>query len=324
MEKLSRDIIEKMANPGPRLPCIKEWLLNEIWSTDSYAGNNPLKFLNDGEESINIFEQLISTAAGRIYNEFFSNPEPSKRLMTVLSDPDTAVVVFDGLSLREVPMILNLAQKSGLKPTHIDASHAAIPTETMDYIERELPCGKISPINLPSRKELKEKGIAVIYSGNLSQPISGEYKGQPLLVWSSFPDETYKDSGAKFEGHFVNIHSLFETAWMNTVQQIKGKKKIIITSDHGYIFFGTGMDFTRSSSELAELNQYFGNNRNVSLSEKPDPPRSDDVFIDTSKNIAMIKGRIKTRSTGTASSKLYKHGGLSLMEMLTPWIELET
>jgi hypothetical protein len=35
----------------------------------------------------------------------------------------------------------------------------------------------------------------------------------------------------------------------------------------------------------------------------------------------MIKGRVKTRSTG-ATARLYKHGGLYLMEMLTPWIEV--
>ncbi len=115
---------------------------------------------------------------------------------------------------------------------------------------------------------------------------------------------------------------LLETAWMNTVQQIKGKRKIIITSDHGYVFFGTGMDFPRSNTETAPLNQYFGNERNAFLDQHPPPPQSDDVFIDLAHNIAMIKGRVKTRSTGTASTRLYKHGGLSLMEMITPWIEL--
>jgi len=42
-----------------------------------------------------------------------------------------------------------------------------------------------------------------------------------------------------------------------------------------------------------------------------------------SPGLAMIKGRVKTKSTGDAASRLYKHGGLSLMEMLVPWIEIE-
>jgi hypothetical protein len=37
----------------------------------------------------------------------------------------------------------------------------------------------------------------------------------------------------------------------------------------------------------------------------------------------MLRGRIKNRPRGPSSNKVYRHGGLSLMEMLTPWIVLE-
>ena len=84
------------------------------------------------------------------------------------------------------------------------------------------------------------------------------------------------------------------------------------------------MDFLKSSDELTELNSYFGNDRYASLRDKPNPPQSDDVFIDSIRNVALLKGRVKTRSTGEAATRLYKHGGLSLMEMLVPWVELET
>ena len=233
------------------------------------------------------------------------------------------MVVFDGLSIREIPVILDLAGKSGLSVTLTGTSQAALPSETMDFIERELSCGRIAPSQLPTRRELKEKEITAIYSSDITQSLSGDYENTGLLVWSSFPDMTYRDSGARFESHFENIHKLFETAWMNTVQSIKGKKRIIVTSDHGYIFFGSGMDFFRNASEIKDLNAYFGNDRHVFLTEKPNPPDSEDIFIDPSKNVAMVRGRVRTRSTGEAAGKLYRHGGLSLMEKITPWIELE-
>ena len=323
MEILDHALFKRLTESGPRLAWITDWLLEEIWSPERYKSLGPVEFLRTGEEKVNQFELLAASAADRIYDELLSPPDASKSLLCALSYPHTAVVVFDGLSIREIPMILTLADKSGLIVSSVSTSQSAIPSETIDFIERELPCGHIAPSQLQTRKELKEKGIAVIYSGNITQPISGEYESFPLLVWSSFPDETYKDSGARFESHFENIHAQFEPAWMNTVQSIKGKKKIIITSDHGYIFFGTGMDFPRTSSEMRGLNAYFGNDRNVSLKEKPDPPVSDDIFIGHSKKVAMVKGRVRTRSTGGAASKLYRHGGLSLMEMITPWIELE-
>jgi len=36
----------------------------------------------------------------------------------------------------------------------------------------------------------------------------------------------------------------------------------------------------------------------------------------------MLRGRVQPHPPGPASNKLYKHGGLSLMEMLTPWLVL--
>jgi len=323
MEILDQILFKKLIKSGSRLAWIIDWLLEEVWSSERYQDLSPIEFLRGGEEKVNRFELLVASAADRIYNELLSSPDPSSNLLGTLSDPNTALVVFDGLSIREIPMILNLADKSGFTASLIGTSQSAIPSETMDFIERELLCGHIAPSQLQTRKELKEKGIVVIYSRDITQPISVEYENSPLLVWSCFPDVTYKDSGAKFESHFENIHDQFETAWMNTVQSIKGKNNIIITSDHGYIFFGTGMDFPRNPAEMRDLNAYFGNDRNVSLEEKPKPPVSDDIFIVQTQNVAMVKGRVRTRSTGEAASKLYRHGGLSLMEMITPWIELE-
>ncbi len=323
MEILEQTLFKRLTEPGSRLTWIIDWLLEDVWDSERYKSLSPVEFLRGGEEKVNRFELLVASAADRIYGELLSAPDPSRKLLDVLSEPNTAVVVFDGLSIREVPMILTLADKSGLPVSLTGTSQAAIPSETIDFVDRELPCGRIAPSQLQTRKELKEKGIVAIYSRDITQPLSAEYENSPLLVWSSFPDVTYKDSGAKFESHFENIHALFETAWMNIVQAIKGKKRIIITSDHGYIFFGTGMDFPRSPSETKALNAYFGNDRNVPLEENPQPPVSDDLFIVQSQSVAMVKGRVRTKSTGEAASKLYRHGGLSLMEMITPWIELK-
>ncbi len=323
MENLTLPILEDLTNPGNRLTWIKNWLVEEVWSPAHYASLNHIEYLKQGENAVNKFETLIAASADRIYRELLSMNDPDKNLLKVLADSKTAVVVFDGLSLRELPIIQKLSQKSGFKINGVDCSQAAIPCETIDYIEREMNCGRIGPSQLPGRKELKEKGISAFYTNDPTQRISLSDENSALLVWSAFPDNTYKDSGARFENHFENIHMRFETLWMNTVQQIKGKTRIIITSDHGYIFFGTGMDFPRSGQEMRELNDYFGNDRYAFLPEKPNHPASDDIIIDETRRVALLKGRVKTRSTGEAASKLYKHGGLSLMEMLTPWVVLE-
>lgn len=321
MLSLTNDLLDTFIKPGPRLPWIKKWLIDNVWTLPLYESFSHIEYLKSGEEKVNMFEEILCSAADRTYRELMSPPLPEKSLLNVLKE-NTAVIVFDGLSLREIPIILRLSKKSDLTVREISCSIAAIPSETIDFIEREFQCGKISPSQLPGRNELRSKGITAIYTNNITQGINAPENNSPLLIWSAFPDNTYTDSGSRFENHFENIHIQFETAWMNTVQQIKGRKTLIVTSDHGYVFFGTGLD--RTSPDIRELNSYFGNNRNTLLSNNPNPPKSDDIIIDEAEGVAMVKGRIKTRSTGEAAMKLYKHGGLSLMEMLIPWVVLET
>jgi hypothetical protein len=323
VEHLTIPLLEKLTSPGPRLQWISGWLINEIWSGTLFNTLGPTEYLRKGEEVVNNFEVLISSSAPRVYDELLSQNNPDRGILTALADKDTAVVVFDGLSLREIPMMIRLAEKSRCTVKEVGCSCASIPSETISFINRELPCGRIGPSQLQGRKELKEKGIAIYYTPHPTQRVSIEDATQSIIVWSAFPDNTYTDSGAKFENHFENINVQFETAWMNTVQQIKGKSRVIITSDHGYVFFGTGMDFLRTSAETKVLNNYFGNNRFAFLSEKPSPPVSDDIVVDTANQVAMVRGRVRTRSTGESATKLYRHGGLSLMEMLVPWIVLE-
>jgi hypothetical protein len=315
-------LIGKLTQAGPRLPWIAEWLLSEVWSRKKALKAKPLEFMKTGEQEVNSFEALICAAAPRVYDELLVKNPPHGGILRTLSDRDTAVIVFDGLSLREVPTILSLAERSGMKIGKVATSIAAIPSETVDFVERELPCGRIGPSQLPGRKELKAKGIACMYQANQAQSISIDPGEFALLIWSAFPDQTYTDSGAKFENHVDNIQAFFETAWNTAVMPVR-KKRIIVTSDHGYIFFGVGMDAARSGGELKDLNAYFGNDRGARMAERPNPPPSPDVHIDQVRGVALVRGRVRTRGTGEAATRLYRHGGLSLMEMITPWIELE-
>lgn len=77
MVNLSLSLIEKLTEPGARLPWLKEWLLNEIWSPAGYDSTNPTDFLVRGEETVNLFEQLLTSAADRTYGELLSNVEPA-------------------------------------------------------------------------------------------------------------------------------------------------------------------------------------------------------------------------------------------------------
>jgi len=194
----------------------------------------------------------------------------------------------------------------------------------VDFVDQRLGFGRVAPSQLPGRQALKQQGIAAYYYDSPSRVHRLDEQAEALLLWSSFPDQTYSDSGARFAQHFGQMHTFLETAWMNIVQRIPKGRKVLITSDHGYVYFGAGMSFSRSNAALRPLNAYVGGERFRRTSDLESVPEHSDLLLVPDRNVAMIRGRVQTHPPGPASARLYKHGGLSLMEMLTPWVELTT
>ena len=321
---LSKCLFEKFTQPGSRLAWLQKWLLQQVWTAERYDSLGPIAYLQEGERWVNEVEEVITAAAPRVYDEFLPPCPPERDVWKFLeSDDPTAAVVFDGLSVREVPVLLRLAEQSGLTVQELGVSSAAVPSETVRFVEQRLRLPRISPSNIVSRGELREAGIAAHYFGHVGQRCQFDEDARGLLLWSAFPDYTYKDSGARFAKHFEEMHNLLQTAWMNTVQQIPAGRRIVVTSDHGYVFFGPGHSANRTRKSVQTLTQWFGGERFGEVGgAKGNPPEDDNVFVHG--NTAMIRGRVQTHPPGPSSSKLYKHGGLSIMEMVTPWIVLES
>jgi hypothetical protein len=227
------------------------------------------------------------------------------------------------MSVREIPVALRLASRSGLLVLETGLALAAAPSETVPFVASRLNVGRVSPSQLPTRRDLKEHGVAAYYYDNPNQRHRLDESARALLMWSSFPDQTYKDSGARFAQHFEQMHAMLETAWLNTVQQVSAKRTILITSDHGYVYFGAGMSFSRGNLALRPLTAWLGGERSRALAGTDDPPNHPDLAILPHAGTAMVRGRVQTHPSGQSANKLYKHGGLSLMEMLCPWIVLE-
>lgn len=324
MPSLSRDIVDRLAAPGPRLPWIQEWLLGSVWTGQRYDELGPVQYLERGEHQVNDIEEVLAAAAPRVYDELIDVPDPDRDVRRFLDGPaPCAVVVFDGMSVREIPLALRLASRSGLEVKETGVALAAVPSETVQFVEQRLRTGRVSPSQLPTRRDLKERGVATSYYDNPNQQHRLDHSARALLLWSSFPDQTYKDSGARFAQHFEQMHTVLETAWLNTVQQIPAGRQILVTSDHGYVYFGAGMSFSRSNPALRPLTAWLGGERSRALGSTDAPPEHPDLAILKHAGVAMIRGRIQTHPSGQSANKLYKHGGLSLMEMLCPWIVLE-
>jgi hypothetical protein len=135
-----------------------------------------------------------------------------------------------------------------------------------------------------------------------------------------FPDMRFMDTHAATAALFDSIWDMLGTVWTRTVQKAPQARPVLVTSDHGYIFLGPGL----SEPRLAGIDRPLDGKR---FREFPSggqmPDRKPGVWIDPARRLAVLVGRVHNRPHAVSpSNSLYRHGGLSLMEMLTPWLVL--
>jgi hypothetical protein len=322
MGTLNPEMLKKLTSPEPRLPWVTKWLLDEVWTPQRFKALTPEDYLVQGEQAVHAFEELLASSAAQFYDELAAASVQAPGLLENLA-AGSAVVVFDGASLREIPLFLGKAEESGFRVVEAAVGMAALPSTTTAFVSARLIGKEVAPKTLPQRKELKEKGVRAYYMDDaIATHQVNPVNGETILIWSAFPDITYQDSDARFARHFADMQKLYDTAWRNTVMQIPRGRRIVITGDHGYIFFGAGFDSTRPNDVCALLEQ---DRFKVFGADEKMPNRADEPGLQVfdEMRLAMLRGRIKNRPKGPSANKVYRHGGLSLMEMLTPRIVLE-
>jgi hypothetical protein len=321
---VDRELIEHLTRPGVRLPGLQNWLMNEVWTQAAFeaAGSSPQAYLLRGETMVDKRENLLRAAAPSLFNELVSAPSEERIIPSFLQNNSrTAVVIFDGCSLREMPRLLALAGNSRRQVLECGCGRAAVPSETEYFISDRLGMGleALGPSQLSGRGELKQRNTRYYYYGRTSDYHTIEDGDEQLLLWSRFPDQRYTDSTANDETMFDGIWDGLEQAWKRTVQAVPPDRTVLVTSDHGYIFLGPGM----SDHGLKGVDRMLDGKRfrffepNESL-----PETGNGLWVDAGRRLAVMAGRGHNRFQGPGAQSVYRHGGLTLMEMLTPWIVL--
>ena len=323
---LTPHYLDRLTRPEPRLPGLSHWLLNEVWSEAAFeaAGRSPQTYLLNGEHWMNALETLMTAAGDRLYAELADPPSEQIGIGRFMEEnPDAAVVVFDGCSLREVPRLIQLARDSGREVRSVRCGRAALPSDTEAFVGRRLDLGlpEIGPSKLTSRAELRERNIRCFYFGNPGDYHTIDESDGALLLWSRFPDQRYTDSTAVDETLYDALWDGLELVWQRTVQAVPPDRPVLVTSDHGYVFLGAGL----SDPSLKDVDRPLEGKRFRFFGPDETPPApGPGLWVDQRRGFAMLAGRCHNRPKGpSASRSVYRHGGLTPMEMLTPWVVLE-
>ena len=272
-------------------------------------------------------DRLLAETAWELWGSY---PEAAPRTATYLKEwcaaPSSigrAVLVLDALSLREMPWILGGAQARHIQPSDVRVTGAESPSDTDQFAHA---------LGVPSRSHLAGNGApgsfnlfpSKAYTDVISVPFEDAVGGIPhesnVFVWHSWlddlihvhkklPDQIYKTAAA----------TLQDDGFWKFANRLRQGRKLVITSDHGYAVSKLFSSEEIDPDVIEKLRETFGAARYRKASgpwqERFMPP-----IVVSHNEHHIVMGQRKWKVQGGFPHVC--HGGLSLLEVAVPFIEL--
>ncbi len=280
------------------------------------------------DREIGVLDHFLSTSAWDLWACFDKIvAKTSDRLTRWWAEPFNAkaVLILDGLSLRELPWLLQGAKDNGFKLHTIAVTASELPGETNEFAKA---------LGFNSRSQLQNNGGG---SSHMLIPSRTECLDLPWkdcaglidssrnwIFWHHWPDVKVHDGSGAGQGLDTLTRDVADQLtsddFWTLVERLAAGRQLVITSDHGYA--ATGLFFDAGEDQAAFLKTTFKSGRNVANVNAPGPfvpPVALHVNNAHGSHLLAV-GRWKWKSQGGYPT--LAHGGLSILEVLSPYIEL--
>ena len=279
------------------------------------------------EREIGAFDHFLASAAWDLWKAFDVVERTSDRLARWCAEAygAKAVLVLDGLSLRELPWLLQGARARGFTLHEVTANASEMPGETYEFAKA---------LGFSSRSQLQNKGGGSVHK---LQPAHTETVDLPWkdceslvdsapnwVFWHHWPDSKIHDWAGAGGGLDILVRDaadqLCSDDFWAFVERLATGRRLVITSDHGYAATGYFQDAEGAVGQFLK-NTFAGgrNARNVGETGPFVPPVALEIDGPHGSH-ALALGRWKWKSQGGYPT--LTHGGLSLLETLSPFVEL--
>jgi hypothetical protein len=283
------------------------------------------------DREIGAFDLFLSASGWDLWQAFGDTVErTSQRLIRWWSEPHSAkgVLILDGLSLRELPWLLQGAREHGFTVQTATASASELPGETNEFARA---------LGFASRSHLQNNRSGLAHKlqpavtecvampwqdcARLVQAVSG---ARNWVFWHEWPDNKLHDGSGAGQGlealtRDVSQQLLSEDFWA-FVEHLAVGRRLVITSDHGYA--ATGMFHDADDEQKKFLRDAFRSGRSHVGEANAGyfvPPVAMQINNTHGAHLLAL-GRRKWPSPGGYPT--LAHGGLSLLEVLSPFVEL--
>jgi hypothetical protein len=311
----------------------KAWaaVLECAWEVCSQplSPGNELNDISTRDQHMADIDHYLSTSAWDLWSDLKASTESTaKELIQWWQSRQAgkAVLVLDGLSLRELPWLIHQAEVHGLSTRSARLTSAELPADTTPFAQA-LGFGQRSAIGnngAPSGHHLP---------GARTETVDLPWKDCAELIqaepdwffWHHWPDNRlhYHDDpgkGLHTLAEEIREHLTSEHFWA-LVKRLSTGRQLVITADHGYANSGQFPDADKEQSEYLKKRYKSGR---WSIAEDDSrrwvPPL--DLVIESDRGVhRYVNGRRKWKSGGGYPT--LTHGGLSVLEVIVPFVVIE-
>lgn len=271
-------------------------------------------------------DRLLAESAWQLWYGYEQN---AKRTSMALNEwwngqsagVNKAVLILDALSLRELSIILAAALSKNIEPVNINVTGSEVPSDTDQFAQAIGSANRSALRNKARNESLKLNGPA--YTDVMSHPFEDCIGSIPavndILIWHTWlddlihvhkriPDQIYKTAS----------ENLQSDGFWEFINRLRQGRKLIITSDHGYAvskLFSTTLG--DSVSEIMKAT--FGASRCITYNANWDHKLMPPTVLNHNGHL-VVMGQTKWKVQGGFPQVC--HGGLSLLEVAVPFIEL--
>ena len=323
---LPLDLARQIQN---NLPC-EAWntVISAAWDifAQPIPADAPAGELMRREREIASFDLYLATAGFDLWREMeTAAPRNATALAQWWAKAGTgrAVLILDGMSLREVPWILQAAPTLGYTVHVARPQVSEMPPETT-------PFAKALGFAQRSALEANGAGSGHCFAGARTECVgipwaeaAGYVTSDPdFVLWHHWPDmQIHAPDGVSLEslGKGAAKQLLSKDFWY-LIQQLTTGRRLVITSDHGYAATGHFPN-TEDGDQAKYLQTTFKSGRVADGADTgPWLPPLDLRIQSTHGDRRMVLGRRKWKSPGGYPA--LAHSGLSVLEVTLPFIEL--
>ena len=278
-------------------------------------------------------DRLLAESAWQLWQDF-PHHAPSviaelKKFWVATTSAGTAVLILDGLSLRELPLITGAAEDREITPTRVEVRGAEAPMETNQFA---------AALGVPGRSKLfnNQQPATFIFAGPdvrtdvFDAPFADCTKMVPsaprLFIWHKWLDEPLlhdnerREDGPAVVGRETKNQLTSDDFWA-FVDQMRQGRRLVITGDHGYAVSKSFSSEVKDDDSVKLLRKAFGAKR--AAREDPDnpwPQRHLPPLVCRHNGWLIVMGQRKWNVQGRFPYLC--HRGLTLLEAAVPFIEL--